>query len=190
MQNLTFENADSKEEVYFSWWLNELLDAGFIVDWEYQSKTYTLSERFQYQVCKKLKTKTKIEDRLLLHPHTYTPDFIIKWNKAAYSIFYMDIGDGMDIKKFPIVAQQGISTIDVKPAAWGRGDDFMKLFTVRQKWLFQRHSVYVQPVVVTGKKTALFESTFTPGRFLFTDKSKAARKLKFRPVMLNEFLEG
>lgn len=187
--SLDFNEADSKEEVYFSWWLEELQAAGFIRAWGYQSYSFNLSDRVQYQVEKQLKTKVRVDDRLLLHPHSYTPDFFINWDRSAKGLFYNNLGEMVDLKSCAIIAQNEVSYIDVKPSGWGYGDSFMKMFAVRQKWVYAKHQVYVQPVVVVGLKTSLFESTFTPQRYLKTDKSGRPRKLKHSPRSLTGFVE-
>ena len=87
IHHLDFEQADSKEEVYFSWWLDELQMAGFIRRWYYQAFSFSLSDRVQYKVKKPLKTKVRVDDKLLLHPHTYTPDFFIDWDESARGLF-------------------------------------------------------------------------------------------------------
>lgn len=186
---MDFTEVDSKEEVYFSWWLDELLSAGFIESWGYHSETFALSDRVQYQVRRQLKTKIRVDDMLLLHPHTYTPDFVVRWEKKADGVFYNNVESGKDLRECPIVAQAGTSHIDIKPKAWGRGDSFMALFSVRQKWVYDKHGVFIQPVVVTGKAGALFERTFVPERFLTTDISGAKRKINFKTLSLQEFIK-
>ena len=47
----------SKEELYFSWYLDELKDNGYITNYEYECDSYTLSHKATYQTIKKLKTK-------------------------------------------------------------------------------------------------------------------------------------
>ena len=190
IQELDYNSADSKEEVYFSWWLDELFKAGYVDSWDYHSGLFKLSEKVQYQVDVKLKTKTRTDNLILLRAHTYTPDFVIVWNEKSKGIFYNNIGDMVDLKKFPFIANDDISYADVKPAAWGHGDSFTQMFVVRQKWVYAKYKIYIQPIIVTGKKSALFESTFCPQRFLLTDKSGKARKLKLDPVMVDEFLNG
>ena len=185
---MEFTDADSKEEVYFSWWLDELLAAGYIESWAYHGRTFNLSDRVQYQVKKALKTKVRVDDRLLLNPHTYTPDFVIKWNKKSEGVFYNNVESGKDLRECPIVAQDDESHIDIKPKAWGRGDSFMALFSVRQKWVFDKHGIYVQPVVVYGCKTGLFERSFTPRRFFKTDISGQQRKINFNAVSLDQLM--
>jgi hypothetical protein len=189
LTGLILDNADSKEEVYFSWWLDELQAAGFIRAWGYQSYSFNLSDRVQYQVKKPLKTKVRVDDKLLLHPHTYTPDFFIDWDESARGLFYNNLGDMVDIKSCAIIAQDNFSRIDVKPKQWGN-NSFMEAFRLNQKWTFDRHGVYVQPVVVVGQKTSLFETTFTPRRYFTTDKSGRPRKLNYKARTLAEFVEG
>ena len=70
----------SKEELYFSWWLDELQSAGFIKSWSYELETFTLAKAKSYTWLKHLKTKTNTVAGELLKAHRYTPDFRIEWD--------------------------------------------------------------------------------------------------------------
>lgn len=188
-RSLDFDTADSKEEVHFSWWLDELHFAGFIDDWEYQPEKFNLSPQANYPVEKQLKTKVRVDEKILMYGHTYTPDFVIYWNQRAEGVFFNNLFSGADLKKCAIIAQGDISHIDVKPKAWGN-NSFMEAFKINQKWVYKTHGVFVQPVVTWGGKTSVFESTFCPDRFLLTDKTGKQRSLRFKPRTLKEFMGG
>jgi hypothetical protein len=188
LRSLDFDTADSKEEVHFSWWLNELHEAGYISDWQYQPRTFDLSETITYGVEVQLKTKVRIDEKCLMQKHTYTPDFRISWNVDAKHLFYSNVDCGVDLKKCLIVAQGGISHIDIKPKAWGN-NSFMEAFKLNQKWVYAKYGVFVQPVVTWGGATSCFESTFCPARFIYTDKTRKIRELKFTARSLDMFLK-
>ena len=194
---LDFKQADSKEEVYFSWWLDELLEAGYIAAHAYHPTTYDLSPNQEYSVNVHLKTKTNVEEKTLLQPHTYTPDFSIVWNPKAYGIFFYSLADGFNIKKIPLVAKlhgnmYDETVIDIKPPQSKWGKSYMEVFSINQKWTYEKHGVYVQKVVVVGAKskktkkvtTGLFPTTFTPERYLMTDTAIKPRKLHYKPKTL------
>ena len=70
----------SDEEKQFYAWLIESESNGLISGVEYEPYTWGLSPRVSIQIEKKLKTKTKVVDKFLLHPHGYTPDFVFVVN--------------------------------------------------------------------------------------------------------------
>jgi len=196
---LTFDQADSEEEVYFSWWLEEVIEAGYVAACGYQAVKYDLSPSQLYDVDTQLKTKIRTDKKTLLQPHTYTPDFSIVWNVAARGLFYYSISDRKGLSKTPLTANSedhyDTSVIDIKPPAFRHGASFMALFKVNQKWVYEKYGVYVQPVVLVGSKnknkrvtTGLFPTTFTPERYLLTDKEKKKRILHYEPRSLKDFV--
>ena len=83
---MTFDEItfDSLEEEIFSYYLQELKDNNFIDTFEYNNKSFVLSESVKY----KWINKSKEKESTLLQSHIYTPDFYIKWNKLSENIFY------------------------------------------------------------------------------------------------------
>ena len=117
--------------------------------------------------------------------HVYSPDFSIAWAEKARKIFFNVCGSKVDLYKSPFITDifySHISIIEVKPVF--DQNNMTRLFTINQKWMYQLHGVYVQKVV----PVKLFEKTFTPKKYLLTDKSGKPRKLKYKPTSLEEFL--
>ena len=175
---------DSKEEIWFSWYLDELNAAGYIDFYVYQPEPFSLFPPVKYNWIKPLKTKKKTMTTSLLRAHSYQADFKVNWNvPPSRGVFFIDNG----IKgNYPFISQycncRPISYIDVKPA-----HDFQnmtRLFQINQKWVYQRFGVYVQKVV----PQELFKMTFTPERYLFTDKNLKPRKIDFKPIGIKEFI--
>ena len=81
----------NKEELYFSYYLDELKKAKLIKNYTYEEETFELSPKveFDYQKITQLKTKLKIEDKskTLFQPCTYNPDFIIEGQKMVIELF-------------------------------------------------------------------------------------------------------
>jgi len=184
----------SNEEWWFSWWLDELLDAGYVEDWEYESEVFTLSDPYRMPWEKKLKTKTKPMEHKLLEKCTYTPDFKIIWDESARGIFYHNIGDEFDDpKELPhFFAQENITHIEIKP-----NHDFQnktQQAVIKMKWLMQIgvwcQLVIPSPKVTKGKvshKNALFYNTFLPERYLYTDKSGQLRKINYKYITFKQW---
>ena len=185
---------DSKEEEYFSWWLDELQEAGYIYQYKRQFPTFELSEKVEKTLIKQLKTKKKEVKRTLFQPCTYTPDFTIEWKLSSVNKFIVNVDwivhncalcynwEGCDT----ILNPDRVWTVyvDVKPIFSIRESDKAK-FSILQKWVYQKYTKYINPVVYQK----LFEKTFTPKRFLLTDKTNKPRKIKWDVVTLEEYIE-
>ncbi|KKK85474.1 hypothetical protein LCGC14_2772940 [marine sediment metagenome] len=137
----------------------------------------------------------------VLRPVSYTPDDIIPWTKKAENIFYIPFeSDPRTWNSCYFKAMKSpnedlyYSIIDIKaPTGTHRHSDTPFSFT--QKWLWYRQKLYVQKVMLApakpkfGINTFLFESTFTPQRFLWTDKVTKLRKINhYVPRTLEEFI--
>lgn len=196
---------ESKEELYVSYYLDELLAAGLIIDWKYQSQTYQLSEPLTYTWTKRLATKEKQQISTLLQGHAYTPDFFIVWNERARCILFHTPTDRFNLKLSLFIAHSGnnLSIIDVKPAF--DMQNMTRLFIINQKWMMDKYGLYVQKIIpikemkhhktVDGKKikapstwSGIFPKTFTPDRYFFTDVSMKPRKINYKAIRLQEYL--
>ena len=176
-------NYDSQEELYFSWYLDELKEVGYIENYEAQPESYVLSEPAFYEYDKRLKTKTKTVVKKLIREHIYTADFRIAWAEKARGLFFNKLIDRVDLSKIPFVSNYYFtSTIEIKPTF--DQNNMTRLFTINQKWMYQKQGVYVQKIV----PVKLFSETFTPKRYLLTNKSLKPRKLKYTPETLEQFI--
>lgn len=173
---------DSKEELYFSWYLDELKKAGYIQIYESQPESYVLSPPIYFEYNKRLKTKTKTIVKKLAQEHIYSPDFSIWWSQRARGIFFYNIEYRSDLKAIPFVANNQESVVEIKPIF--DQNNMTRLFTINQKWVYQKYSTYIQKII----PVKLFERTFTPQKYLLTDKTNKQRKLKYQPRTLNDFI--
>lgn len=180
----------SDEEKYFSWYLSELQDAGYIRSYISQPESYVLSAPFFYEYDKHLKTKTNIIVQKFVHEHIYTPDFRINWNSKARGLFFNTFDDRINVKKIPFVAMECIfpySIIEVK-ADFSK-HNMTRVANLNQQWVMAKYGQYVQRAIVSNK-TGIFKTTFTPIKYLFTDKSKKLRKIHFETRILKEFIDN
>jgi len=179
---------DSNEEKYFSWYLDELKEAGFVEKYEAQPESYVLAEPVSYSYNKYLKTKVKHIGKALIQKHIYTADFKIYWAYKARGIFFYNILDEKDLTKIPFVTvHSNYTLIEIKPC-FDR-NNMTRLFTINQKWLYKEHSIYAEKIIVDKKNgKGLFPDTFTPAGYLLTDKTNKPRKLKYEPRSLNQYL--
>lgn len=166
---------DSKEEVYFSHWLDEMKDAGFIEKWAYVTKPIQITPalKITYHKRTQLKTKSKEETKVftLLHDLEYTPDFKIKWSKNGMnklvSIMYED--GNFDPKKY-FCSEDGIggytSLVEIKPKFDMHGKTAR--FSVLQKILWTFKGIFVDLIILDD----LFKDTFMPGAIMDDFKYK------------------
>ena len=180
----------SMEERYFQLWIDELEEAGMIDTEEYQPFTAEIAPTKTFKFRKVLKTKTKIEEFNLMQPLRYTPDWELQFSNHFKDLLGCNIQDVYDsawTKKKPLfVLTDGIWILDVKGSHDPFGDG--RNFTFNQKLLMHNCNKYSQKVEMSNEKGSFFDKTFTPKRFLYTDKSFSRRKLKYKAVNLQEFI--
>jgi len=179
---------DSNEEMYFDWWLKEILDLRLYESIHFHPITYSLSSMTEYPVVRQLKTKVKKETRCLLEKHVYTPDFAIVWHEKAKNYLFRDVEDDSPLGgKIPFFAQRMSdgkyhTMVEIKPDY--DMHNMTREFKINQKWVMDKYSVFVQLI----KTPSFFKKTFTPNRFLFcNNKSAQPRKIKFNIRARDEF---
>lgn len=177
----------SLEELHFSWYLDELLKYNIIEEYKYEPKSFVLAEKKTYIKHIQLKTKVNKKEYELLSDIVYTPDFLIKWNTKYNGIFYRLISDGIYFNS-PYFFALGhgeyyhFSLIEIK-ANFDRHNE-VRMFTYHQKWLYDQREIYVQLV----KVPKVFKDTFTPSRYLLTDKTQKQRSINFPIKTLDNYL--
>lgn len=165
---------DSSEELHFSWILQELKDNRFVNSFTRDVPPFILSDELKesYEEVKIMKTKTKIiqKERIILHGHIYTPDFLVDWatDKPGFNNFF---------------SKNLSSYIEIKPL-WDQ-NNMTRLFVINQKWVYSKYGIIVYKVI----PEKFMQEFFTPRRFLMTDKGKQLRKIKWQPRTLEQFLE-
>lgn len=157
----------NNEEIFFSYYLDELKENGLITNYTYEEDTFELSPKIEFTYKKKthLKTKIKEEDlkKTLLREHVYTPDFKIfptalGVDKNIFNYRYYD---------FPIFiisneTDNVIHWVDIKGEFAGKTNSTQYTFPLNQKWMYQQYGIYVQKV----KPFDLFKQTFTPKKVI------------------------
>jgi len=187
-QQIKYNNLifDSNEELMMYYFLEELLVNKYINSFDYHPESIGLSDLVKY----KWYNKTNItKEFTLLREHIYTYDYEIVWNiNKSHNIFYNNINDNIKLDKIPFITQNDISKIEIKPA-WD-AQNMTRLFSINQKWLYQKYDIYVQKIIPIGDNKCLFAKTFTPKEALYTAKQRKLKKYKFKTRSLEEFLEA
>lgn len=124
---------DSRHEELFSYWLDDCIELGIVKDWTYETKSYHL-----FDPCREFK----------LREHIYTPDFIVNWNTIPPKVRGV---------KWCLKNNQSI--IEIKPSF--DKYNMTRLFMLNQKWMFDKHNIYVQLL----KIDTVFKNTFKPKNY-------------------------
>lgn len=177
---------DSLEELAFLQWAQELKRAGYITSIE-RSESFLLCDAMTIGYAEQLKTKSKPMQQTILHGHSYTPEFRIRWSDKARDKFVEIIGGTKKFEKLFLGVPcefGGYETyIEIKPL-WDQ-NNMERLFKVNQKWMWDKHHIFVNLV----KCPELFPKTFTPTEYL-TTPSGFKRKIKWKIRNLWTYLKG
>lgn len=200
------------QEWWFEQWVKEAIKAGYIEKYtpEKDMPSFTLFEglskitteqKVVYAGTSREKMKTLTHKHVLLAPITYTPDGGIVWTKKAKNILFTTIEDSIDtIKNYYFIAKEFkgkyITILDVKsPTGTNRHSDTPFQFT--RKWMWEKHKIYVNKVMLVPPKKKsgnipkgyLFNETWTPKRYLWSDKLTKTRTINsYIPITIEQFL--
>ena len=171
---------DSREEIYFRWFLDDILFC--IKEVTYNVKKYNLFESLKsYYYNINLKEKKSF---VLLREWSYRPDFIVEWDydrlmkikkNKLRNVFYKEGQEDLFVFKRDrqiFINKDNISIIDVK-GGYSRYKDH-QAFTLKQKMLAKIHGLYAQKMKV---KQFFANSMCYPSRYRFCDATDSRRKI-------------
>lgn len=199
------DGFDSYEEIHFSWWLEELVATGYVKSWR-RGENYELVPAVRQEYLKQRvsphtgkQLPPQIGNNTIKQRLTYTPDFEVVWSLKSLGLFFVfhDPNILMDgPMTYHFLAHQKeyetVSIVEVKPKLGMKGAMNSSRFTAARMnamFLFDKHGIYANLVEIGTQPKGLFDKTFTPDRFLTTDKSGKPRTLKFQPRGLSGFVE-
>lgn len=202
------QTEENNEEKYARWYFEELQTAGYVKRIDREVETISVLPEFKHKRVKRFVKKDNVEeDFTLLKAVNYTYDFRIIWTDKAINLFteifnpqgaflfgepffishYIKINNVIEI----------VSYIDVKPhtmaARFGGKLSTFYTFPFIQKFLLHTRGLFINKMIPVnmgkyGINTCMFAQTFTPQRYLFTDKGKDLRKIRFKKNTLNNFI--
>lgn len=179
---MDMDNFDSKEELYFSWYLEVLRNWNFIRWWEKNTLSYQLTKDVVRTYIRPMKrVEDKIISKTLFSGRVYTPDFKVIWTDQAHGIFVQDINCGEKLTA-PFISQGGISTIEVKGGF--DNNNMTRLAINNIKDVYEKYEDYITMV----KIPMLFKQTFCPERYMLTDISLKPRKIHYATKTIKEFI--
>lgn len=186
------EQIDSKDELYFSWWCNDLIEAGILNQYN-KSKTIQLFTglHHNYTEVKELKTKIKTTEKqqCLIDVTSYTPDYDLYFDVNKLYKFVDILCDNPNKFINPLIGQvdedSGYIKVIIENKPVFDQNNMTRLFKVNQKWTYQLTGQFVNIV----EYTKLFKETFTPKRFLLTDGNNRERIInKWQVRTLEQYL--
>jgi len=171
----------SKEEIYFSWYLDDMGKYTEFAIYEPHSL-----EVLPKKTVNRFTKNSKLKQCSLLQNFSYTPDFVVRWNtEEAYcekeaklkylwsqtsdrnfnpkKDLYYNIIDNGDIEY--------LSYIDVKG---GYSSYNPAIFSLKQKIIYDKLNIYVQKI---EPKEFFKAINYYPERYLWTDSGRQKRKL-------------
>ena len=186
------QGFDSIGELHFSYWTEELIREGYIEQVVLQPEPYILSNPVTKMYKKEMKkTESKQMFQTVLREHVYTPDVLIVWTRKAKGIFYVTMEDTDKLLPHHLIANhQGFenrdvwaTTIELKPTF--DHQNMTRLASLNIKWVYEKYNHVVEMV----KLPDFFKKTFTPDRYLLTDKSYEPRKINYKARSLRSFID-
>lgn len=182
-----FKN-DSMSEKWTLMWLECLLNEGFIENIT-RADNFHLTDAVYKKYHDVLKTKTNVKEEPLLQSSSYTPDFEFDITPKGQKLSLFKEIDTLErcFKRndFTFITQNNHCIIEVKGTKFGGKNSTLAEFVYKQKFTYQKYGIYVN--LVTPDK--LFPLTFSPPKFLLTDITKKARKIKFKVVHFQDWLK-
>lgn len=190
METINPKDFKSNEELYFYWWLKDLWKAGYIESAFYELNSFKFGG-LETEYTKPLKRSNKIEKEILLAETVYTMDFTIVWNPIARHYFFETLEDSSKLKTthnksvtICIAHQENgkyVSYVEIKPIFDHKNMTMMAKRNIIMTWLV--HKKFVNLI----KIPKWFQYSFTPTRFLFTNRNKKVRKLSYDSRTIEEY---
>ena len=164
-----------KTEEYIKWYFEELQEKGYVHSINTNPSSIVIFE------------KIAVTQWVTLRQRVYTADFEIIWTILGM-VKWCNLQYSTDAIRKPFISYNDSTLIEVKPNVsyrLARANTSMVTFPLRRNMLYQATGQYVQMV----KTEDLFASTFTPKRYLLTDKTGKPRTIHFHTRTLDEYLQ-
>ena len=153
-------SVDSYEEYDFMNWCSEAAQLGIIIDFEYQPKSFILSEPIFY-------TNTDGKKRSLFRIHQYSPDFKITLNPNASK----SLQDAFKVQIEQLQHNTIDVFIDVKGEFQRNGSG--RAFSINQKWVYAKFGIYILKLV----PNEFFKTCGCPAKSLKSQKTNKIRSI-------------
>lgn len=152
---------DSTDEIFMYQWLLQLKQHNIIDQIVLQPESFELSQKVTHP----------ITDKSLLRPHVYTADFKITFKNKHEKLKQLF---NLDYQQYYIQVKPGFDR-----------SNMTRLFTINQKWIYQKFGVYIFKFQVDK----LFKKSFVPQFCRFTQKTKKQRDKYKQLLGIKQFLQ-
>ena len=177
---MTRDDFQSDEEWYFYHWLLELEARSLVLEIEYEPPSFQLTPKIEKTWNKKLKTKTKQLTFTKNSELIYTTDFKVKWNLSkSNGILTYNSTDSYTKRPTFYVGDSDISYFEVKPNY--DKNNMTRAASHKVAWVTYLYNVNIDIV----KPYKLFEKTFTPVEYTYTQKTRKPRTKLINKVKTN-----
>lgn len=198
----------SKEEKLFNYYVNEMIEHGYLKEAIYQPESFELAEDATVFAYEKKKNANEIIYLKLARAKSYTADWRLIWTEKAEGIFcwheagiykvgFYPYRKARADNFIPFFARGGVSYVDVKGGFVGRSNTSGITFPVIQKWLLTK-DIFIQKVVASLDSKGIFQRTFTPRNIIRDERYKkdykefkaGDSKIKFIPTLIEHFVKN
>lgn len=180
----------SKDELYISWYFEELKQLGYVDKWAYEPKSFLLGEgELSKRIVKYEQKQTKVSQLItfpsIIRKHSYTPDFLVQFNEKAKNIFYSEYDNVMDKKINITLYKRLIAVLEVKFIA-GKFQGSKAKTNISRKWLLDKKDIFCQEI----DYKSLFFKSFTPKRFITKDDGRMKFTQGFKMFTSESYIES
>jgi hypothetical protein len=180
---------DSKEEEYYTQWLIELAEQGYIKEFHIQPEPY--------EIFPTVKLEFDGKEKSVMRGMTYTADFKIIWHKKAKDIFFFNEDTKISsftkelksrhFAQYSEECEAYVSIVDVKGTFASRHNSTLIKFPLIQKIMYHTKGIYINKIMPLHKVKGLFANTFTPKKYTLTDTGKI-RKINWEVRTLEDYI--
>lgn len=193
-------------EKYFEWWLDDLMDLGLVIDYEFEPKVFCIADPLPLYVEQNYATKESIiKTKMLYSELAYTPDYkvifhgallhklfgfvkslsrellndphLTKGNVYQNTLFYLtDVGEIPPPQDDPGGMSNFEAWFEIKPPRAAKNAVRIDEFRYKSRMMFNRYGIIVNKVVPIGSANCLFNKTYIPSRYLYQDNTNSLRR--------------
>lgn len=190
---MSVSSYKSPSELYFSWWLDDLKVKQYIKEYTYEPEAISIGSNVEVPIKVKTKNnKLKKKTKVIRLSVTYTPDFKIIWTEKSLGVFLFSANQECQLEKVPyfyIPDSDNLNMfVEVKPDSY----DFQNMTRnvgTTLKLIYSNTQLYIPCV----KPLQLFQATFYPKRYLYTDSGEKPRRKGgnvLQVITIDQFLEN
>lgn len=203
----------NNNEISFEWWLEELKKVGIVISYKREPEQFQVQENIPIFYNQYFSKKPPIIRNFnLIGSLLYTPDYEVIFNGKLFnklfgvvdtetkSLIEIDVLEKGNVYQetlfYTTLEDRTFETFkvyfDVKaPSFLARMGNVSSdyTFVLKRAMLYNTHGIIVNKVIPIGSQNALFNKTFMPKRYRYTDSGSQLRKIKGNYATLEDYLK-